>query len=146
MKKRSKAKSTQVEPRELFDVARAASDEFFKKADEFTPRYLEAMTTLRREYFNSARETVNLALEVQESLSRRVGIAPKVPQQVEDTIRANAEALITAQDDLLHASLEVTQQFVKAASASTKAANELMRTAADFWLSFLKRASSAKAA
>ena len=146
MKKRSKAKSTKVAPRELFDVVRAASETFFEKADEFTPRYIEAMTTLRREYVNSARETVNLALEVQEALARRVGITPKVPQQVEDAIRANAEALITAQDDLLHASLEATQQFVKGVSATTKTANELMRTAADFWLSLLKRGSSAKAA
>lgn len=139
-------KSTRVEPRELFDVVHAASDEFFKKADEFTPRYIKAMTALRGEYLSSARETVNIALEVQESLARRVGLTPKVSRQVEDTLRTGADALITAQDDWLHASLNITQQWVKGASASTKAATELVRSAADFWLSLLKRNSNTKAA
>lgn len=149
MKKRikaKKAKPTRVKPKELFEVVRAASDKSFDKADEFAPRFIEAVSALRREYFNSARETVNIALDVQESLSQRVGITPKVPRQVEDSIRANAEALIGAQDELLLASLNATQQFVKGMNASTKAATELVRTAADFWLSFVKRDSSVKAA
>jgi hypothetical protein len=146
MKKESEAKSTVVEPRELFDVVREASDEFFKKADAFAPRYVEAMTTLRREYVKAARETVNVALDVQESLYRRAGVTPKVSRHIEDSMRAGADALISAQDDLLHASLSVTQELVKGAGAGTKAATGLMRTAADFWLSFLKQNSSVKAA
>jgi hypothetical protein len=144
--KARKAKSTRVKPKELFEVVRAASDKSFEQADKFAPRFIEAVATLRREYFNSARETVNIALDVQESLSRRVGITPKVPRQVEDTIRANAEALIRLQDELMLASLNVTQQFVKGMNTSTKAATELVRAAADFWLSFLKRDASVKAA
>jgi hypothetical protein len=139
MKKQSKAKSTKVGQRELFETVRKATDEFFKEADKLAPRYVEAMTAFRHEYVAAARETVKITLDAQESILCSLNITPKVPQQFESTIVAGADALIAAQDEWLHASLSITRQFVKGAAVSAKAATELTRSAAAFWLSFLKR-------
>ena len=143
MKPESNVRSTRVGQREFFKLARETSEEFFKESDKFAPRYVEAMTTLRLEYVAAVRETVKITLDAQESISRSLGITPRVPPQFESTLSAGAEALIAAQEEWLHASLSVTRQLVKGAGVSAKAATELTRGAAAFWVSLLRRDSDA---
>jgi hypothetical protein len=136
--KTSEAKSGAAEAKEFFDVVREASDKSFKKAEEFSAKFVDSMSALRNETLDTWRQSMKASIDLQAEVARKAGITPKVSPEVEEMIHSAADAWARAQNEAANAYIDATKQFIQGYGAAAKAASEVSRSMLAFWLSGLK--------
>ena len=136
--KTSEAKSGTAEAKELFDVVREASDKSFKKAEEFSVKFVDSMSALRKETLDTWRQSAKASIDLQAEVARKAGLTPKVSPEIEEMIHAAADAWTRTQNEAANAFIDTTKQFIQGYGVAAKAASELSRSVLAFWFSGLK--------
>ena len=108
---------------DAFTAGRELSAKFFQEAEEFTPRIVDELMELRREYLRAWAEGIGSWLDFGEEITRKLNLEPKLSTDVKTMARDLTETWIKAEGEMITGAISVSRSLLRATAGGSRAIN-----------------------
>ena len=133
----SKNETAQSKSKDVFSVCQESIDKLFNGIKRSVPHYHQSITNVQQEYLQAYENTVDSTITLQKEYVQKTGIATNIPDPTLKMIRDTTEEFVKAtsiQNQVMLATIDATQQNIKAFNDNAKSFTELNLNILQSWI------------
>ena len=133
----SKTETTQSKSKDVFSVYQENVDKIFNGIRRSVPQYHQSITNVQQEYLQAYENTVDSTITLQKEYVQKAGIVANIPEATLKVIRDTTEEFVkvtSIQNQVTLATIDATQQNIKAFNDNAKSFVELNRNILQSWI------------
>ena len=126
------------ETKDVFSVYEENVDKLFSGIRHSVPQYHQSITNVQQEYLQAYENIVDSTIALQKEYAKKAGIATDIPQATLKVIHDTAEEFVkvaSIQNQMTLATMDATQQNIKAFNDNAKSFADLTRNILQSWIS-----------
>ena len=124
--------------KDVFSVYEENVDTLFSGIRHSVPQYHQSITNVQQEYLQAYESIVDSTIALQKEYAKKAGIATDIPQATLKVIHDTAEEFVkvaSIQNQMTLATMDATQQNIKAFNDNAKSFADLNRNILQSWIS-----------
>ncbi|GDY16430.1 hypothetical protein LBMAG54_12860 [Nitrosopumilaceae archaeon] len=124
--------------KDVFSVYEENVDKLFSGIRHSVPQYHQSITNVQQEYLQAYENIVDSTIALQKEYAKKTGIATDIPQATLKVIHDTAEEFVkvaSIQNQMTLATMDATQQNIKAFNDNAKSFADLNRNILQSWIS-----------
>ena len=124
--------------KDVFSVYEENVDKLFSGIKHSVPQYHQSITNVQQEYLQAYENIVDSTIALQKEYAKKSGIATDIPQATLKVIHDTAEEFVkvsSIQNQMTLATMDATQQNIKAFNDNAKSFADLNRNILQSWFS-----------
>ncbi|GBL42170.1 hypothetical protein EMGBD3_15380 [Nitrosarchaeum sp.] len=124
--------------KDVFSVYEENVDKLFSGIRHSVPQYHQSITNVQQEYLQAYENIVDSTIALQKEYAKKAGIATDIPQATLKVIHDTAEEFVkvaSIQNQMTLATMDATQQNIKAFNDNAKSFADLNRNILQSWIS-----------
>ena len=124
--------------KDVFSVYEENVDKLFSGIRHSVPQYHQSITNVQQEYLQTYENIVDSTIALQKEYAKKAGIATDIPQATLKVIHDTAEEFVkvaSIQNQMTLATMDATQQNIKAFNDNAKSFADLNRNILQSWIS-----------
>ena len=124
--------------KDVFSVYEENVDKLFSGIRHSVPQYHQSITNVQQEYLQAYENIVDSTIALQKEYAKKAGITADVPQATLKVIHDTAEEFVkvaSIQNQMTLATMDATQQNIKAFNDNAKSFADLNRNILQSWIS-----------
>jgi len=124
--------------KDVFSVYEENIDKLFSGIRHSVPQYHQSITNVQQEYLQAYENIVDSTIALQKDYAKKAGITTDIPQATLKVIHDTAEEFVkvaSIQNQMTLATMDVTQQNIKAFNDNAKSFADLNRNILQSWIS-----------
>ena len=124
--------------KDVFSVYEENVDKLFSGIRHSVPQYHQSITNVQQEYLQAYENIVDSTIALQKEYAKKAGIATVIPQATLKVIHDTAEEFVkvaSIQNQMTLATMDATQQNIKAFNDNAKSFADLNRNILQSWIS-----------
>lgn len=126
------------ETKDVFSVYEENVDKLFSGIRHSVPQYHQSITNVQQEYLQAYENIVDSTITLQKEYAKKAGITTDIPQATLKVIHDTAEEFVkiaSIQNQMTLATMDATQQNIKAFNDNAKSFADLNRNILQSWIS-----------
>ena len=126
------------ETKDVFSVYEENVDKLFSGIRHSVPQYHQSITNVQQEYLQAYENIVDSTIALQKEYAKKAGITTDIPQATLKVIHDTAEEFVkitSIQNQMTLATMDATQQNIKAFNDNAKSFADLNRNILQSWIS-----------
>ena len=126
------------ETKDVFSVYEENVDKLFSGIRHSVPQYHQSITNVQQEYSQAYENIVDSTIALQKEYAKKAGITTDIPQATLKVIHDTAEEFVkitSIQNQMTLATMDATQQNIKAFNDNAKSFADLNRNILQSWIS-----------
>ena len=126
------------ETKDMFSVYQENVDKIFSGIRHSVPQYHQSITNVQQEYLQAYENIVDSTIALQKEYAKKAGITTDIPQATLKVIHDTAEEFVkvaSIQNQMTLATMDATQQNIKAFNDNAKSFADLNRNILQSWIS-----------
>ena len=126
------------ETKDVFSVYEDNVDKLFSGIRHSVPQYHQSITNVQQEYLQAYENIVDSTITLQKEYAKKAGITTDIPQATLKVIHDTAEEFVkiaSIQNQMTLATMDATQQNIKAFNDNAKSFADLNRNILQSWIS-----------
>lgn len=126
------------ETKDVFSVYEDNVDKLFSGIRHSVPQYHQSITNVQQEYLQAYENIVDSTIALQKEYAKKAGITTDIPQATLKVIHDTAEEFVkiaSIQNQMTLATMDATQQNIKAFNDNAKSFADLNRNILQSWIS-----------
>ena len=134
----SKNEQTQANPKDAFSVYQQNMDKLFTSVKQSVPQYHQSITNVQQEFLQAYENMIDSSITLQKEFVKKSGITTSIPEAALKVMRDTTEEFVKAasiQNQMALASIDATQQNIKAFNDNAKSFAELNKNIVQSWIS-----------
>jgi hypothetical protein len=134
----SKNEQTQQNPKDAFSVYQQNVDKLFTSVKQSVPQYHQSITNVQQEFLQAYENMVDSSITLQKEFIKKSGISTTIPETALKAMRDTTEEFVKAasiQNQIALATIDATQQNIKALNDNAKSFAELNKNILQSWIS-----------
>ena len=134
----SKNEQTQQNPKDAFSVYQQNVDKLFTSVKQSVPQYHQSITNVQQEFLQAYENMVDSSITLQKEFIKKSGISTTIPETAFKAMRDTTEEFVKAasiQNQIALATIDATQQNIKALNDNAKSFAELNKNILQSWIS-----------
>ena len=134
----SKNEQTQANPKDAFSVYQQNVDKLFTTVKQSVPQYHQSITNVQQEFLQAYENMIDSSITLQKEFVKKSGITTSIPEAALKVMRDTTEEFVKAasiQNQMALASIDATQQNIKAFNDNAKSFAELNKNIVQSWIS-----------
>jgi len=134
----SKNEQTQANPKDAFSVYQQNVDKLFTTVKQSVPQYHQSITNVQQEFLQAYENMVDSSITLQKEFVKKSGITTTIPDAALKVMRDTTEEFAKAtsiQNQMALATIDATQQNIKAFNDNAKSFAELNKNIMQSWIS-----------
>ena len=134
----SKNEQTQTNPKDAFSVYQQNIDKLFTTVKQSVPQYHQSITNVQQEFLQAYESMIDSSITIQREFVKKSGISTAIPEAALKAMRDTNEELVKAaaiQNQMALATIDATQQNIKAFNDNAKSFAELNKNILQSWIS-----------
>ena len=134
----SKNEQTQANPKDAFSVYQQNVDKLFTSVKQSVPQYHQSITNVQQEFLQAYENMIDSSITLQKEFVKKSGITTSIPEAALKVMRDTTEEFVKAasiQNQMALASIDATQQNIKAFNDNAKSFAELNKNIVQSWIS-----------
>jgi hypothetical protein len=124
--------------KDVFSVYEENVDKIFSGIRHSVPQYHQSITNVQQEYLQAYENIVDSTIALQKEYAKKAGITTDIPQATLKVIHDTAEEFVkvaSIQNQMTLATMDATQQNIKAFNDNAKSFADLNRNILQSWIS-----------
>jgi hypothetical protein len=124
--------------KDVFSVYEENVDKLFSGIRHSVPQYHQSITNVQQEYLQAYENIVDSTITLQKEYAKKAGITTDIPQATLKVIHDTAEEFVkiaSIQNQMTLATMDATQQNIKAFNDNAKSFADLNRNILQSWIS-----------
>jgi hypothetical protein len=124
--------------KDVFSVYEENVDKLFSGIRHSVPQYHQSITNVQQEYLQAYENIVDSTIALQKEYAKKAGITTDIPQATLKVIHDTAEEFVkvaSIQNQMTLATMDATQQNIKAFNDNAKSFADLNRNILQSWIS-----------
>ena len=124
--------------KDVFSVYEENVDKLFSGIRHSVPQYHQSITNVQQEYLQAYESIVDSTIALQKEYAKKAGITTDIPQATLKVIHDTAEEFVkisSIQNQMTLATMDATQQNIKAFNDNAKSFADLNRNILQSWFS-----------
>ena len=124
--------------KDVFSVYEENVDKLFSGIRHSVPQYHQSITNVQQEYLQAYENIVDSTIALQKEYATKAGITTDIPQATLKVIHDTAEEFVkvaSIQNQMTLATMDATQQNIKAFNDNAKSFADLNRNILQSWIS-----------
>ena len=124
--------------KDVFSVYEENVDKLFSGIRHSVPQYHQSITNVQQEYLQAYENIVDSTIALQKDYAKKAGITTDIPQATLKVIHDTAEEFVkvaSIQNQMTLATMDATQQNIKAFNDNAKSFADLNRNILQSWIS-----------
>ncbi len=124
--------------KDVFSVYEENVDKLFSGIRHSVPQYHQSITNVQQEYLQAYENIVDSTIALQKEYAKKSGITTDIPQATLKVIHDTAEEFVkvaSIQNQMTLATMDATQQNIKAFNDNAKSFADLNRNILQSWIS-----------
>ena len=124
--------------KDVFSVYEENVDKIFSGIRHSVPQYHQSITNVQQEYLQAYENIVDSTIALQKDYAKKAGITTDIPQATLKVIHDTAEEFVkvaSIQNQMTLATMDATQQNIKAFNDNAKSFADLNRNILQSWIS-----------
>jgi len=134
----SKNEQTQTNPKDAFSVYQQNIDKLFTTVKQSVPQYHQSITNVQQEFLQAYESMIDSSITIQREFVKKSGISTAIPEAALKAMQDTNEELVKAaaiQNQMALATIDATQQNIKAFNDNAKSFAELNKNILQSWIS-----------
>ena len=126
------------ETKDMFSVYQENVDKIFSGIRHSVPQYHQSITNVQQEYLQAYENIVDSTITLQKEYAKKAGITTDIPQATLKVIHDTTEEFVkiaSIQNQMTLATMDATQQNIKAFNDNAKSFADLNRNILQSWIS-----------
>ena len=134
----SKNEQAQTNPKDAFSVYQQNIDKLFTTVKQSVPQYHQSITNVQQEFLHAYESMIDSSITIQREFVKKSGISTAIPEAALKAMQDTNEELVKAaaiQNQMALATIDATQQNIKAFNDNAKSFAELNKNILQSWIS-----------